>query len=74
MIQKVNLIMSSSYYILFVFVFREYYEPHAILLQEEAMMLHGLLVGLNCIDVHIDIKENSQLDDPVSIKSTPASS
>ena len=45
---------------------REYYEEGAILLQEDATILQGLMVGLNCIDCHLSIKDNTHLDDPVS--------
>jgi len=43
----------------------EYYESSAILLQEEALMLNGLMLGLNCIDCHLNIRDNTSLDDPV---------
>ena len=48
------------------FFCRDYYEEGAILLQEDAMMLHGLMVGLNCIDCHLSIRDNTKLDDQVS--------
>ena len=47
-------------------LYRDYYEEGAILLQEDAMMLHGLMVGLNCIDCHLSIRDNTKLDDQVS--------
>ncbi|XP_067935312.1 RUN and FYVE domain-containing protein 2-like [Watersipora subatra] len=46
-------------------VLRDYYEDGAILLQEDAIMLHGLMVGLNCIDCHLSIRDNTRLDDPI---------
>lgn len=44
---------------------RECYEPGAIMLEEEGMVISGLLVGLNVIDFNLCIKEED-LDQPVS--------
>ena len=52
-------------YIFVIFVFREFYEPGAIMLEEEAVVISGLLVGLNVIDCNLGIKDED-LDQPVS--------
>lgn len=39
--------------------FREWYDPHAILMQEEGGVISGLLVGLNIIDCNFDLKGDS---------------
>ncbi|KAF6016799.1 RUFY2 [Bugula neritina] len=44
---------------------REFYEAGAVLLEEDAHILQGLMVGLNCIDCHLSIRDNLHLDDPV---------
>jgi len=38
---------------------REWYDPHAILMQEEGGVISGLLVGLNIIDCNFDLKGDS---------------
>ena len=43
----------------------EFYEPGAMLIEDEGMVIPGLLVGLNVIDCNICIKEED-LDQPVS--------
>ena len=47
------------------FICREFYEPGAIMLEEEAAVIGGLLVGLNVIDCNLGIKDED-LDQPVS--------
>ena len=49
-----------------MFSHREYYESGAFMLEEEATVISGLLVGLNVIDVNLGIKDED-LDQPVSI-------
>ena len=44
---------------------REWYEPHAVLVQEEGTVIGGLLVGLNVIDSNFDLKAD-KLDTWVS--------
>lgn len=39
--------------------FREWYDPHAILMQEEGGVVSGLLVALNIIDCNFDLKGDS---------------
>ncbi len=39
--------------------FREWYDPHAVLMQEEGGVISGLLVGLNIIDCNFDLKGDS---------------
>ncbi|KAM7449926.1 RUN and FYVE domain-containing protein 1 [Porites harrisoni] len=38
---------------------REWYEPHAVLMQEEGTVISGLLVGINIIDCNFDLKGDS---------------
>ena len=45
--------------------FRDYYEPGAILMEEESIVIGGMLVSLNIIDCNISIKDED-LDQPVS--------
>ena len=40
-------------------MFREWYEPHAVLMQEEGTVISGLLVGINIIDCNFDLKGDS---------------
>ena len=40
-------------------MFREWYEPHAALMQEEGTVISGLLVGINIIDCNFDLKGDS---------------
>ena len=40
-------------------IFREWYEPHAVLMQEEGTVISGLLVGINIIDCNFDLKGDS---------------
>ena len=47
------------------YIFREFYEPGAVMLDDEAIMIGGLLVGLNIIDCTFSIKDED-LDQPVS--------
>jgi len=42
----------------------DFYEPGAMLLEEEAQVIAGLLVGLNVIDCNMGIKDED-LDKPV---------
>lgn len=42
----------------------EFYEPGAMMLEDEGMVFTGLLVGLNVIDCNMCIKEED-LDQPV---------
>ena len=42
------------------------YEPGAVMLDEEAAVIGGLLVGLNVIDCNLGIKDED-LDQPVRI-------
>ncbi|VVC87436.1 unnamed protein product [Leptidea sinapis] len=35
----------------------EYFEPHALMLNEEAVIISGLLVGLNVVDCNLCVKE-----------------
>jgi hypothetical protein len=39
-------------------VLREYYEPIALMMSDEAIVLCGLLVGLNVIDCNFCLKVN----------------
>lgn len=34
----------------------EYFEPHALMLNEEAVIITGLLVGLNVVDCNLCVK------------------
>lgn len=45
----------------------EFYENGAMMLEEESIVISGLLVGLNVIDCNIGIKDED-LDQPVSHK------
>jgi hypothetical protein len=49
--------------ILYVF-YSQFYEPGAMLIEDEGMVIPGLLVGLNVIDCNMCIKEED-LDQPV---------
>ena len=40
-------------------IFREWYDSHAVLMQEEGVVIAGLLVGLNVIDCNFDLKGDS---------------
>jgi len=42
----------------------DFYEPGAMMLEEEAQVIAGLLVGLNVIDCNMGIKDED-LDKPV---------
>ncbi|KAK2160755.1 hypothetical protein LSH36_127g08020 [Paralvinella palmiformis] len=44
----------------------EFYEPGAIMLDEEAVVISGLLVGLNVIDCNLGIKDED-LDQPMGV-------
>jgi len=44
----------------------DFYEPGAIMLEEEAQVIAGLLVGLNVIDCNMGIKDED-LDKPVML-------
>lgn len=46
---------------------RDFYEPYALMLGEEAMVVSGLLIGLNIIDCNMVLKDDDDLDRPVSI-------
>lgn len=37
----------------------EYFEPHALMLNEEAVIITGLLVGLNVVDCNLCVKVSS---------------
>ena len=43
---------------------REFYEPGAVMLEDEGAVIAGLLVGLNVIDCNLGIKDED-LDQPV---------
>lgn len=45
----------------------DFYENGAMMLEEESIVISGLLVGLNVIDCNIGIKDED-LDQPVSHK------
>ena len=45
--------------------FREFYEPGALMVEDEGSVIAGLLVGLNVIDCNLGIKDED-LDQPVS--------
>ena len=45
----------------------DFYEPGAIMLDEEAHVISGLLVGLNVIDCNIGVKDED-LDRPVILR------
>lgn len=47
-----------------MFICSEFYEPGAMMLEDEGMVFTGLLVGLNVIDCNMCIKEED-LDQPV---------
>ena len=47
-------------------MFREWYDTHATLVQEEGGVIAGLLVGLNVIDCNFDVKGDN-LDTWVSL-------
>ena len=57
---KVN---NSSGYLLH-YHFSEFYEPGAMLMEDEGVVIAGLLVGLNVIDCNLGIKDED-LDQPV---------
>ena len=42
----------------------DFYEPGAMMLEEEAQVIAGLLVGLNVVDCNMGIKDEN-LDKPV---------
>ncbi|XP_070545448.1 RUN and FYVE domain-containing protein 2-like isoform X2 [Ptychodera flava] len=44
----------------------EYYESNALMVEEEASVIAGLLVGLNCIDCNLFIKEDD-LDNQIPV-------
>ncbi|XP_077998952.1 RUN and FYVE domain-containing protein 2-like isoform X2 [Glandiceps talaboti] len=44
----------------------EYYDPNALMMEEEAAVIAGLLVGLNCIDCNLFIKEDD-LDNQIPV-------
>lgn len=44
----------------------DFYDPGAIMLEEEAQVIAGLLVGLNVIDCNLGIKDED-LDKPVKL-------
>ena len=44
--------------------YSQFYEPGAMLIEDEGMVIPGLLVGLNVIDCNMCIKEED-LDQPV---------
>lgn len=46
--------------------FSDFYETGAMMLEEEAAIISGLLVGLNVIDCNIGIKDED-LDRPVRV-------
>lgn len=50
-------------------IFRDFYETYALMLGEEAMVVSGLLIGLNIIDCNMVLKDDDDLDRPVSIMS-----
>lgn len=47
-------------------VLSEFYEPGAMLIEDEGMVIPGLLVGLNVIDCNMCIKEED-LDQPIGV-------
>ena len=44
--------------------FSEFYEPGAMMMEDEGIVIAGLLVGLNVIDCNLGIKDED-LDQPV---------
>ena len=54
---------NSSGYMLHYY-FSEFYEPGAMLMEDEGVVIAGLLVGLNVIDCNLGIKDED-LDQPV---------
>lgn len=38
----------------------EYFEPHALMLNEEAVIITGLLVGLNVVDCNLCVKVSAE--------------
>jgi len=51
---------------MYLFVPSDLYEPGAMMLEEEAQIISGLLVGLNVIDFNMAFKDED-LDHPVSV-------
>jgi hypothetical protein len=40
----------------FVLLHSDWYDSHALLMQEEGVIISGLLVGINVIDCNFDLK------------------
>lgn len=51
--------------LLFLIFYSEFYEYHALMMEEEAAVIVGLLVGLNVIDANLCVK-GEDLDSQVS--------
>lgn len=52
----------------------EFYEPNALMMEEEGAVIAGLLVGLNVIDANLCMKGedlDSQVTTPTHLTSTP---
>lgn len=49
-----------------VVFFSEFYEPNALMMEEEGAVIAGLLVGLNVIDANLCMK-GEDLDSQVSV-------
>ena len=45
--------------------YREFYDTGALMLNDEATVVAGLLVGLNIIDCNMVLKDDGDLDRPV---------
>jgi len=45
--------------------YREFYDAGALMLNDEATVVAGLLVGLNIIDCNMVLKDDGDLDRPV---------
>jgi len=45
--------------------YREFYDAGALMLNDEATVVAGLLVGLNIIDCNMVLKDDEDLDRPV---------
>ena len=54
----------------FLFFVRDFYEPGALMLEEEGTIIAGMLVGLNVIDANLCVK-GEDLDSQVRLIGVP---
>jgi hypothetical protein len=63
-INKYCVVLNQHFAVSLHFICSEFYEPGAMMIEDEGMVFTGLLVGLNVIDCNMCIKEED-LDQPV---------